>query len=669
MSRYIIAHILVLVGLKEKVSVELIKKPLINNSLIEEIKNEEEIIPTNTEKKKKKKKNKQIEEIIEPIKINVSSEVEFDKYDLNSHSITTSCPPLITTDKEWHELKLSPHLWLVICKLIACAQGNNDCSEDDIVKILNETILSYATCPSNNSSIRNNSSDQHMDNGHSNGISPYGSAYGSSKTKPIKITKEDKNNKSNKDVIFSSPTTQSIWQWHRGLIANQVIGDGNTKINYPTKDFANFYLGISKTTFKGGDIDDHFDASIVGWEMYEESYQNVHVKFKIISSTSLSATSYDGITVANGSGDNNHNSITYKTEVMRRYSDFELLVLLLQRLYKGVIIPPLPVKHYSLQHSDANINLRSRELQMFINSITNHPILRHTYELKAFLEASSRGFKAYKEMFKKFHIDTIDSNQYIEAIGNIVSEVASLATSTAYGLVSSFITTGSQWIGATPSQVLLTTSPSPISSPSIKLSSSKMTIEQILEKITLFLTGIIDIGDKMNIMLDNSNKSLYELSQLGYFFKQLGDLGESPSLDFDLIQTSEQIDLISKSNQEIYDKLNKFSLTPTQYLGRYNESIKIISQQKDISSDLVKNCIINEDNCRKLLDLERLTKGVTNLTISKHEESLSEANKKRKNAKNDESLIISSIRTEVEFFENYEKVKLKVFINYLFVFN
>jgi hypothetical protein len=199
-----------------------------------------------------------------------------------------------------------------------------------------------------------------------------------------------------------------------------------------------------------------------------------------------------------------------------------------------------------------------------------------------------------------------------------------------------------------------------------------MTIEQIFETISLFLTGTIDIGDKMNIVLDNNSKALYELSQLGYFFKQLGDLGESPSLDFDLIQTSEQIDLISKSNQEIYDKLNKFSLTPTQYLGRYNESVKIITQQKDISSDLVKNCIINEDNCRKLLDLERTTKGVTNLTINKHEESLLEAKKKRKIAKNNESLIISSIRTEVEFFENNEKNKLKVFFNFychLYIFN
>jgi hypothetical protein len=390
--------------------------PIINNIPIEEIKNEE-IFPSNTEKKKKKKKNKQIEEIIEPIKINITTKLEFDQNDLNSHSLSTSCPPLITTDKEWHELKLSPHLWLVICKLIACVQGNNDCNEDDIVNVLNETVLSYATCPTNNSSTSSNLSDQHIDNGHSNGNSPYGSAYGTSKTTPIKITNEDKNNnKSNKtdtNVLFSSPTTQSIWQWHRGLMANQVIGDGNTKINYPTKDFANFYLGKSKTTFKGGVIDDHFDASIVGWEMYEESYQNVHVKFKIISSTSMSASSYDGITVANGGGYNNHNTITYKTEVMRRYSDFQLLVLLLQRLYKGIIIPPLPVKHFSLQHSDAHINIRSRELQMFINSITNHPILRHTYELKAFLEASSRGFKAYKEMFKKYHIDTLDSNQYI----------------------------------------------------------------------------------------------------------------------------------------------------------------------------------------------------------------------------------------------------------------
>lgn len=89
-------------------------------------------------------------------------------------------------------------------------------------------------------------------------------------------------------------------------------------------------------------------------------------------------------------------------ESYRRYSDFEILIIVLQKLYKGVILPPLPPKTWAsqlqqqTQPSQVFAHQRQNEIQLFLNSILVHPILKYSYELRVFLICSKTGLSSFK---------------------------------------------------------------------------------------------------------------------------------------------------------------------------------------------------------------------------------------------------------------------------------
>ena len=98
-------------------------------------------------------------------------------------------------------------------------------------------------------------------------------------------------------------------------------------------------------------------------------------------------------------------------ESPRRYSDFEILVTVLQKLYRGVILPPLPPKNWTtqLQQQTQPLELfavqRLSELQLFIQSLLKHPIIKHSYELKIFLTTSKIGLNSFRLNFPLFNFD------------------------------------------------------------------------------------------------------------------------------------------------------------------------------------------------------------------------------------------------------------------------
>jgi PX domain len=100
-------------------------------------------------------------------------------------------------------------------------------------------------------------------------------------------------------------------------------------------------------------------------------------------------------------------------ESQRRYSDFEVLVCVLQRLYKGVILPPLPPKTWltQLQQQTLPSQLfavqRQAELQLFLSAMLAHPVMRHSFELVMFLRTSRVGLNSFRLTFPLF---TFDSN-------------------------------------------------------------------------------------------------------------------------------------------------------------------------------------------------------------------------------------------------------------------
>lgn len=100
-------------------------------------------------------------------------------------------------------------------------------------------------------------------------------------------------------------------------------------------------------------------------------------------------------------------------ESQRRYSDFEALVSVLQRLYRGVILPPLPPKTWltQLQQQTQSAQLfavqRMAELQLFLSALLAHPLMRHSFEVSLFLRASKAGLNSFRLTFPLF---TFDSN-------------------------------------------------------------------------------------------------------------------------------------------------------------------------------------------------------------------------------------------------------------------
>ena len=99
-------------------------------------------------------------------------------------------------------------------------------------------------------------------------------------------------------------------------------------------------------------------------------------------------------------------------ESQRRYSDFEVLVCVLQRLYKGIILPPLPPKTWltQLQQQTLPSQLfavqRQAELQLFLSAMLAHPIMRHSFELVMFLRTSRVGLNSFRLTFPLFTFDS-----------------------------------------------------------------------------------------------------------------------------------------------------------------------------------------------------------------------------------------------------------------------
>lgn len=99
-------------------------------------------------------------------------------------------------------------------------------------------------------------------------------------------------------------------------------------------------------------------------------------------------------------------------ESQRRYSDFEVLVCVLQRLYKGIILPPLPPKTWltQLQQQTLPSQLfavqRQAELQLFLSAMLVHPVMRHSFELVMFLRTSRVGLNSFRLTFPLFTFDS-----------------------------------------------------------------------------------------------------------------------------------------------------------------------------------------------------------------------------------------------------------------------
>ncbi|KAG2447746.1 hypothetical protein HYH02_007204 [Chlamydomonas schloesseri] len=81
-------------------------------------------------------------------------------------------------------------------------------------------------------------------------------------------------------------------------------------------------------------------------------------------------------------------------EVIRRFRDFAWLHDKLVEKNKGVIVPPLPEKSavQKYQMSTDFIDQRRRALQVFVNRVASHPVLKDSRELNTFLQANEEAW-------------------------------------------------------------------------------------------------------------------------------------------------------------------------------------------------------------------------------------------------------------------------------------
>eukprot|EP00981_Chlorochromonas_danica_P001242 scaffold268_cov210-Ochromonas_danica.AAC.37 len=141
-----------------------------------------------------------------------------------------------------------------------------------------------------------------------------------------------------------------------------------------------------------------YNVTIIGLHFFED-----HVKYRLrVSLTLLSK----------------EEKVVENKEIERRYSDFDHLFNLL-RLIKGVVVPPLPPKHWipsfvavapisantptasSSPAPSHNIDeQRVADLQYFLHEVTAHPVLSKSFALQAFLATQSMGLSALVDIYR-----------------------------------------------------------------------------------------------------------------------------------------------------------------------------------------------------------------------------------------------------------------------------
>jgi hypothetical protein len=275
---------------------------------------------------------------------------------------------------------------------------------------------------------------------------------------------------------------------------------------------ADFHLSKATRNFLSGQFYKEYVVEVTGWQLYGEEYQNQHVKFKIISTSQLFSES-----------ETHTNTAQEKTIVERRYSDFESFASILHRNYRGLVIPPLPPKNWSVfSASDiTRINQRKHEFQMFLEDLVTHPVLKFCYELRAFLEASSSGYKAFVELYSHVvdsHLVyapdglTPHNTGVIKILSDGVSVVngatQAVAQTKAFGYISSLWGIVSKTVFSSPTSTHIE-SPEDIA---------------LFSRATQFLETVSIVGERVEQLITLDTASSAELAKMALNFKNVSKI-------------------------------------------------------------------------------------------------------------------------------------------------
>ncbi|KAI8101170.1 hypothetical protein M9435_001278 [Picochlorum sp. BPE23] len=194
-----------------------------------------------------------------------------------------------------------------------------------------------------------------------------------------------------------------------------ILEDSLHSKNQGVEDRNRHHEDTTTSTVFGGqdDLDsiassfDNFEVNVVDPVKQGEGV-SAYISYRVVSTVHLD--SY-------GSG---------QREVIRRFRDFTWLRDCMRKEFAGIILPALPprnvVEKYKM--TPQFVEDRRRALQVFLKRVLSHPLLRHSEELRLFLQASESEF-------------AIESSRISHELGNAAPAESSGASSFASKTLSS----------------------------------------------------------------------------------------------------------------------------------------------------------------------------------------------------------------------------------------
>jgi len=94
-------------------------------------------------------------------------------------------------------------------------------------------------------------------------------------------------------------------------------------------------------------------------------------------------------------------TLPFKFQVRKRFSDFEWLQNILNTQFSNYVIPSIPHKNYGDRFTEALILKRTRMLKKFLDGLLVHPTMKHSIILYDFLSVNSE--EDFEEIKKKYN--------------------------------------------------------------------------------------------------------------------------------------------------------------------------------------------------------------------------------------------------------------------------
>ena len=376
----------------------------------------------------------------------------------------------------------------------------------------------------------------------------------------------------------------------------------------PMIPLADFAIGKICASFKFGKVMTSFRATISGYSVGDidgagafigNAISNMVVAPKRIVRYKITTSFYDDD--ASGGCDDSFTEVMYTKTVHRRYSEFCYLVSVLQRLYRGLLLPPLPPKSYA--GSDSKVEelavARAAELQLFADRLCRHPALSKSYEVLLFLSAPSRAFHALQGILSRSHSHLLASSTIYGAGDGAAAAAAHPMYYTVSRAASSIVANGflgahalysylsPQKSGAASGPVSLaepgsSTPPPAAAAAASHVAATKADMDRLLLDRRVYLRGLRSVSDSMVAIDGASRARMSDLAGMSAHLRAIADLGEIPSLDFDYLRIDEQVRRLQAAAASGAEAVQHDSLLPLQYLGRYLGSYDELAAQRDV---------------------------------------------------------------------------------------